>query len=81
MRKELVIYISTTEKESELQMRNDLIVKDHIVLTIEGFKCSISKDELVSAIYQLNAFDMVNGLESKEDKESSGLNNSVDCNG
>lgn len=56
MRKELTVFLASSEKDIDFSIRRDLSDPSRILLTFEGMKLSFNPEELVEGIESLKQF-------------------------
>lgn len=56
MRKELVIYLPTTEQDIDISVRRPIGDKSAVLLSVDNFKVAINAEQLVAAIAALKEF-------------------------
>jgi len=60
MRKELLVYVNSGEKDEEVAVRSVSSDRDLVILTNSVGKFTANRKELVDALLEIESFDLVN---------------------
>lgn len=70
MRKELVLFIETTEKGIESSFRALKGHPDHVIIEHEGHKFAVNMKELTKALIELELFYSINTMEVSDTEKT-----------
>lgn len=72
MRKELIVYVSTTERGEEISVTAVAKNRDFVLINMPSGKFTANRVELIEALNAIEAFDKVNNTEQAPPVEVSG---------